>query len=82
MILKKFINKKIDKLNFCHNCNTDIEDNEDIINDDRIIIEAIQKKTKREIIPRLVQLELSAEEIAEVLELNIQEVKKIIASLE
>lgn len=75
-------NIKIDKLNFCSNSHTDIEDNEDIINDDKIIVEAIEKKTKREIIPRLVKLELSAEEIAEVLELNIQEVNKIIVSLE
>ncbi len=46
------------------------------------MVEAIEKKTKREIIPKLVKLELSAEEIAGVLELNLQEVNKIIASVE
>jgi hypothetical protein len=73
-------NFKIDKLNFCSNSHSDMEENEDIINDDKIIVEAIEKKTKREMIPRLVKLELTAEQIAETLELNIQEVNKIIAS--
>ena len=73
---------QINKLHFCPNSATDIEENEDIINDDKIIVDAIEKKIKRKIIPRLVKLELSAEEIAEALELNIQEVNKIIASLE
>ncbi|MGB5771349.1 MAG: hypothetical protein WBM32_16000 [Crocosphaera sp.] len=73
-------NIKIDKLNFCSNSHSDMEENEDIINDDKIIVEAIEKKTKREMIPRLVKLELTAEQIAETLELNIQEVNKIIAS--
>ncbi|MGK7885101.1 MAG: hypothetical protein AB4057_10820 [Crocosphaera sp.] len=75
-------NIKIDKLNFCPNYNTDIEENDDIINDDKIIVESIEKKTKREIVPKLVKLELTPEQIAEILELNIQEVNKIIASLE
>ena len=73
---------QVNKLNFCTNSNTDVEDNDDVINDDKIIVEAIEKKTKRAIIPRLVKLELSAEKISEILELNIQEVNKIIASLE
>lgn len=68
-------------MNFCSNSHTDIEDNEDIINDDKIREEAIEKKIKRKMIPRLVKLGLSVEEIAEELELNIQEVNKIIASL-
>ncbi len=72
---------QIGEINLCSNSATDIEENEDIINDDKIIVEAIEKKTKRKIIPRLVKLELSAEEIAEILELNLQEVNKIIASL-
>ncbi|WP_157464568.1 hypothetical protein [Crocosphaera chwakensis] len=49
----------------------ELEENEDIINDDKIIVEAIEKKTKRKRIPRLAKLELNAEEIAEALELNI-----------
>ncbi|MDJ0597464.1 MAG: hypothetical protein QNJ37_01260 [Crocosphaera sp.] len=73
---------QVDRLNFCPNSATDIEENEDIINDDKIIEEAIEKKTKRAMIPRLVKLGLNAEQIAEVLELNIQEVNKIIVSQE
>ncbi len=72
---------QIGKINLCSNPTTDVEDNDDIINDDKIIEEAIKKKTKRAMIPRLVKLELTAEQIAEVLELQIQEVNKIIASL-
>ncbi|MDJ0509884.1 MAG: hypothetical protein QNJ64_11595 [Crocosphaera sp.] len=72
---------QIDKLNFCPNSYTDIEDNDDIINDNKIIVEAIEKKTKREMIPRLLKLGLNPEQIAEALELNIQEVNKIMASL-
>ncbi|MGK7881149.1 MAG: hypothetical protein AB4060_13755 [Crocosphaera sp.] len=72
---------QVNKLNFCSNYSTDIEENDDIINDDKIMVEAIEKKTKRNMIPRLVKLGLSAEQIAEALELNIQEVDKIMASL-
>ncbi|GBF82747.1 hypothetical protein [Aphanothece sacrum] len=71
---------QVDKLNFCSNSYPDIEENNDIIPDDQIIIDSIQKKTKRETIPRLVKLGLTVEQIAEVLELSIQEVSKIIAS--
>ncbi|MEA5510608.1 hypothetical protein VB715_12615 [Crocosphaera sp. UHCC 0190] len=71
---------QIDKLNFCPNSYPDIEENNDIIPDDQIIIDPIQKKTKRETIPRLVKLGLTAEQIAEALDLSIQEVSKIIAS--
>lgn len=71
---------QINQLNFCPNSYPDIEENNDIIPDDQIIIDSIQKKTKRETIPRLVKLGLNVEQIAEVLELSIQEVNKIIAS--
>lgn len=47
--------------------------------DDRILIESAQKKIKRETIPRLVKLGLNAEQIAEALDLPIQEVQKIIS---
>lgn len=88
-ILKGVLNGKkyadiaqVKKLNFCPNSASEIEENDDIIKDDKIIIDSIQKKTKRETIPRLVKLGLTIEQIAEVLELNIQEVNKIIASQE
>ena len=71
---------QIGEINLCSNSATDIEDNDDIINDDKIIVEAIEKKTKRNMIPKLVKLGLNTEQIAEALELNIQEVKKIMVS--
>jgi predicted transposase/invertase (TIGR01784 family) len=48
------------------------------INDDQIIIESVQKKTKRETIPSLVKLGLTAEQIAEALDLSVQEVKNYV----
>jgi hypothetical protein len=75
-----FINSgTIDNLKFCPNSSTKIEENEDVINDDQILIESAQKKIKRETIPRLVKLGLNAEQIAEALDLSIQEVRKIIS---
>ncbi|MEA5535386.1 hypothetical protein [Crocosphaera sp. XPORK-15E] len=71
---------QVNKLNFCPNSSSEIEENDDVINDDKIIIDSIQKKTKRETIPRLVKLGLTAEQIAEALDLSIQEVSKIVAS--
>lgn len=73
------VNSKVDKLNFCPNFHSQIEENEDVITDDRILIESAQKKIKRETVPRLVKLGLNAEQIAEALDLPIQEVKKIIS---
>ncbi len=70
---------KIDKLNFCPNSHPEIEENEDVITDDRILIESAQKKIKRETVPRLVKLGLNAEQIAEALDLPIQEVRKIMS---
>jgi DNA-binding NarL/FixJ family response regulator len=72
-------NIKIDKLNFCPNSSSILEKNDDIIRDDQIIVESVQKKTKREAIPRLVKLGLTVEQIAEALDLLLQEVKKIVA---
>lgn len=72
---------QVNKLNFCPN-SSNIEEVEDIIREDKIIVDAIEKKTKRETIPRLVKIGLTPEQIAEALDLSIQEVKKIIASLE
>lgn len=70
---------QIDKLNFCQNSHHKIEENEDIISDEQILIDSAQKKIKREAIPRLMRLGLNAEQIAEALDLSIQEVKKIIS---
>jgi DNA-binding NarL/FixJ family response regulator len=73
-------NIKIDKLNFCPSSFSDVEKNDDIIPDDQVFIDSIQKKTKRDTIPRLVKLGLTSEQIAETLDLPIQEVKKIVDS--
>jgi hypothetical protein len=70
---------QIGKINLCPNSYFDIEENNDVIRDDQIIIESAQKKIKRETIPRLVKLGLTAEQIAEALDLPLPEVKKIIA---
>jgi predicted transposase YdaD len=72
-------NIKIDKLNFCANPSSNLEKNDDIIRDDQIIVESAQKQIKRETIPRLVKLGLTAEQIAEALDLPLSEVKKIVA---
>jgi hypothetical protein len=71
---------QIDKLNFCPNPYSDLEENDDIIRDQQIIADAIEKKIKRETVPRLVKLGLTTEQISEVLELSISEVQKIVAS--
>ncbi len=71
---------QVDKLNFCPSSPSNLEENDDIIPDDQIMANAIEKKTKRETIPRLVKLGLTPEQIAEALDLLVPEVKKIIAS--
>jgi hypothetical protein len=70
---------KIDRFNFCPNSHSKIEENEDIISDDKILIDSAQKKIKRDMIPRLMRLGLNAEQIAEALDLPIQEVRKIMS---
>ncbi|NES83334.1 MAG: hypothetical protein F6K10_19070 [Moorea sp. SIO2B7] len=70
---------KIDRFNFCPNSQPEIGENEDVISDAQILIESAQKKIKRETVSRLVKLGLNAEQIAEALNLPIQEVKKIIS---
>ena len=70
---------QIGKFNLCSNSSPDIEKNDDVIRDDQIIFESAQKKIKRETIPRLVKLGLTAEQIAEALDLPLPEVKKIVA---
>jgi hypothetical protein len=75
-------NIKIDKLNLCpssFSCR-DLEKNDELIPDDKVFIDSIQKKTKRDTIPRLVKLGLTSEQIAEALNLPILEVKKIMDS--
>jgi predicted transposase YdaD len=68
---------QIDRVNICRNSHSKIEENEDVINGDKILIESAQKKIKRDTIPRLMRLGLNAEQIAEALDLPIQEVRKI-----
>lgn len=70
---------KIDTFNFCSNSHPKIEENEDIISDEKILIDSAQKKIKRDTIPRLMRLGLNAEQIAEALDLPIQEVRKIMS---
>ncbi len=72
-------NVKINKLNLCPNYSSHFEESDDLIEEDQVIADAIQKKTKRETIPRLVKLGLTPEQIAEALDLSLQEVKKITA---
>jgi hypothetical protein len=70
---------QIGKINLCPNPSSMLEKNDDVIRDNQIVIESAQKKIKRETIPRLVKLGLTAEQIAEALDLPLPEVKKIIA---
>jgi hypothetical protein len=70
---------QVDKINFCPNSHPKIEENEDIISDKKILMDSAQKKIKREMIPRLMRLELNAEQIAETLDLAIHEVIKTIS---
>lgn len=73
-------NIKIEKLNLCSGSFRDIENNNELIPDDKVFINSIQKKTKRDTIPRLVKLGLTLEQIAEALDLPILEVRKIVDS--
>ena len=73
-------NIKIEKLNLCSGSFRDIENNNELIPDDKVFIDSIQKKTKRDTIPRLVKLGLTLEQIAEALDLPILEVRKIVDS--
>lgn len=70
---------QIDRVNICPNYHFKIEENEDIINDDKILIDSAQKKIKRDTISRLMRLGLNAEQIAEALDLPIQEIRKIMS---
>jgi hypothetical protein len=72
-------NNKIDRVNICSNSHSKIEENENVINGDKILIESAQKKIKRDTIPRLMRLGLNTEQIAEGLDLPIQEVRKIMS---
>lgn len=73
---------KVKNINLCPNpSNSKIEENDDVIRDDQIIFESAQNKIKREAIPRLVKLGLTSEQIAEALDLPLQEVKKIVVTL-
>jgi DNA-binding NarL/FixJ family response regulator len=70
---------QIGKFNLCSNSSPDIEEIDDVIMEDQSILESGQKIIKRETIPRLVKLGLTAEQIAEALDLPLTEVQKIIA---
>lgn len=71
---------RVKNINLCSNSSNDeIKENDDIIEEDQVIADAIEKKTKRETIPRLLKLGLTPEQIAEALDLSLQEVKKITA---
>lgn len=70
---------QIERVNICRNSQSKIEENEDVISDEKILIDSTQKKIKRETIPRLMRLGLNAEQIAEALDLPIQEVRKIMS---
>jgi hypothetical protein len=82
---------RVDSMNFCPNSS---KEEPAIINDDfeeanqnngsqtqnhyKTIIEQTEKKTKLETIPKLVKIGLTAEQIAEMLELPLNEVEEII----
>jgi hypothetical protein len=70
---------QLDKFNLCFNSFPDIEENDNVIREDQIIVKSGQKKIKRETIPRLVRLGLTAEQIAQALDLPLTEVHIIAA---
>lgn len=70
---------RVNNINLCSNTHSDELESSDIIPDEKILVESIQKKLKRETIPRLVKLGLTSEQIAEALELSVQEVSKIMS---
>jgi hypothetical protein len=74
-------NLQINKVNLCPNSSPNFEKNDDVIRDDQITVESVQKKIKRETIPRLVKLGLTTEQIADALDLPLPEVRKIVAIL-
>jgi len=78
---------RIDSMNFCPNSskekpiidNNFIEDEQTNF-DHKIIVEQAQKQAKLEIITKLIKTGLTPEQIAETLELQIDEVKKVICN--
>lgn len=74
---------RVKNINLCSNySNDEVEESDDVIEDNQVVADAIQKEAKRKTIPRFVKLGLTPEQIAEALDLSFQEVKKIIAAQE
>ncbi len=66
---------QIEKLNFCPNSPQSLEnlatDNSDIIETENLLIEEKLKEAKLETVPKLVQVGLTAEQIAQALDLPL-----------
>ena len=77
---KLFSPVQIGEINFCSNSQSesDLEETESIINGDSSVTKFIEKKIKKKMIPRLIQLGLTMEQISELLELDIDEIKNLV----
>jgi len=73
--LKLFNPVQIREINFCSNSYSDshIEEVEGIVNDGSSLTKFIEVRTKKKMIPRLIKLGLTVEQISEIVELSIEE---------
>jgi hypothetical protein len=76
---KLFNPVQIGEINFCSNSHldTDMEEVEGIINNGSNVTKFIEEKTKKKMIPRLIKLGLTVEQISEIVELSIEEIKNV-----
>jgi hypothetical protein len=69
---------QIGEINFCSNPRSEVEEFKGIINNDSSVTKFIEEKTKKVMIPRLTKLGLTPEQISEIVELSIEEVKNVV----
>ncbi|MEB3148612.1 MAG: hypothetical protein VKL60_06275 [Sphaerospermopsis sp.] len=76
---KLFNPVQIGEINFCSNSHSDsdMDEVEESINDGSSVAKIIEDKTKRKMIPRLITLGLTIEQVSEALELSVEEVKNV-----
>lgn len=76
---KLFNPVQIGEINFCSNSHSDsdMEEVEGIINDGSSVTKFIEEKTKKKMVPRLIKLGLTIEQISEIVELSVEEVKNM-----
>ena len=67
------------EINFFSNPRSEVEEFKGIINNDSSVTKFIEEKTKKVMIPRLTKLGVTLEQISEIVELSIEEVKNVVS---